>query len=395
MKFNITGKILAALIVPLFFLYGCASTGKPKENAAHEPVSLTLLFGGDIMAHEENFSMKDFSLIWADVKPLVSGADFSFANIESPVMDSKKWEGYPRFNMHSDYVRKAIEAGFNVFSLANNHSNDQGLIGLYSTRKTFCDLKEELKGSERPIYFSGIKDKSLEDDFDYTIIEKNGFRILFVAITELLNLPPYHKKNLNYVQPTENERKKLTHFIKKTRTEQEVDFLVLSVHTSEEEYVSKVDESRKTLYRDFLESGADIVWANHPHVVREYEIYGDSKTSLVKKLIFYGNGNTISGQRRNPMFSKPENLREYTGDGLLFEVKLTKHYNEDVPQVSVSETKAHYITTYIDTERNFLVKKLDEDFINDLNKENRTEWATYIARRKEITEKTKETLIWR
>ena len=115
MKFNITGKILAALIVPLFFLYGCASTGKPTENAAHEPVSLTLLFGGDIMAHEENFSMKDFSLIWADVKPLVSGADLSFANIESPVMDSKKWEGYPRFNMHSDYVRKAIEAGFNVF----------------------------------------------------------------------------------------------------------------------------------------------------------------------------------------------------------------------------------------------------------------------------------------
>ncbi len=392
-------KILPALFTLSLILSACTTTekfsetGKSTENVFHEPESLTLLFGGDIMAHEENFLMKDFSLIWNDVKPLVSGADLSFANIEAPVMDEKKWSGYPKFNMHSDYVQKAVDAGFNVFSLSNNHSTDLGLKGILSTKKTFENLQKENKTSERPIYFSGIKEEPYEDNFDYTLIEKNGFRIIFIAITELLNIP-VHTETLNYVPPTKKEREKLIEFIKNIRAQEKTDFLILSVHTSEEEYVLNVNEKRKSFYRELLSCGVDVLWANHPHVVREYEIYGDINDSLIKKLIFYGNGNTISGQRRNPMLSKPENPRENTGDGLLFEVKLIKHYNKEYPQVSVSETKAYYITTYIDSEKNFVVKKLDDTFIEALEKEKRYDWASYIKSRKKISESTKETVIW-
>ena len=104
----------------------------------------------------------------------------------------------------------------------------------------------------------------------------------------------------------------------------------------------------------------------------------------------YANGNTISGQRWEPQLENPFNEREYTGDGLLFFVKLEK----DDSGIKINETKPYYITTYINTAWEFVTKKLDQDFIDYLNEVDRKKWATYIQKRKEICESTKENIIW-
>ncbi len=414
--------LFSSVFSSLLFFFSCATAKDfPSSVQKNGEENITLLFAGDIMAHTDNFRMKDYSLIWNDVKAPVRNADLSFANLEAPVMDGREWENYPTFNMHSDYVEEAISAGFNVFSLANNHSNDQGKSGIISTGKTFLALKEKHKDSEREIYFSGIKDCSLEkktsggntfseNGFDYASFEKNGFKILFLAVTELLNIPS-DRSLLNYVSPTDEGFRNLSCEIKALSEKENPDIFILSVHSSEEEYVFKVAEKRRETYRNYLDSGADIVWANHPHVIREYEIHGNRKSGDFEKIVFYGNGNTVSGQRRNPDYRNPENPRDNTGDGLMFEVKFSKDGKTGGSQakssgkdgadgtsrdrVFIKETKAYFITTFIDKERNFILKNLNDAFIQNLEDEGKKNMASYYSRRKEISESTKETAIWR
>ena len=85
---------------------------------------IKLLFAGDIMAHTNNYHISSFDKIWRDVKYLIDGNDLVFANIEAPVDTTKPVSSYPNFNMPQNYVQAAVDAGFNVFSLCNNHSND-------------------------------------------------------------------------------------------------------------------------------------------------------------------------------------------------------------------------------------------------------------------------------
>ena len=97
---------------------------------------IKLLFAGDIMAHTNNYHISSFDKIWRDVKYLIDGNDLVFANIEAPIDTTKPVSSYPNFNMPQNYVQAAVDAGFNVFSLCNNHSNDQYLDGIKETLKT-------------------------------------------------------------------------------------------------------------------------------------------------------------------------------------------------------------------------------------------------------------------
>ena len=98
--------------------------------------TITLLFAGDIMAHSVNYVISDYPKIWRDVKYIIEPCDLAFANIEAPIDDTRKPHTYPNFNMPQAYVEAAVDAGFDVFSLCNNHTNDQGLNGIKETMKT-------------------------------------------------------------------------------------------------------------------------------------------------------------------------------------------------------------------------------------------------------------------
>ena len=84
---------------------------------------------------------------------------------------------------------------------------------------------------------------------------------------------------------------------------------------------------------ELLNNGVDIVWANHPHVVRKWELVNvkkdkrmpaDEENLKCQKLIFYSMGNTISGQRTKPDFANPSADRDNTGDGLIINVDFEK-----------------------------------------------------------------------
>lgn len=354
---------------------------------------IKLLFAGDIMAHTNNYHISSFDKIWRDVKYLIDGNDLVFANIEAPVDTTKPVSSYPNFNMPQNYVQAAVDAGFNVFSLCNNHSNDQYLDGIKETLKTVDRICEQAakNATPRSLYFSGLKN-SKESEFSYNIIEKSGWKILFLPMTELLNRPDF-SEYINYVKTDDSSRNEFIDYVKKLREKNPCTVFILSFHTAEPEYTRNITSRQEKFYKELIKNGVDIIWANHAHIIKNRKIIVDTETNC-DKLIMYANGNTISGQRRNPdLTSKnPNGERDNTGDGLFYKVTLKKDNNGSV---KIKKCEPIFITTYINTANEFVLKPLNQDFVNYLYSVPRTNWAKYIERRININqEATKDLIEW-
>ncbi len=406
--FNIFSFSLLLIFSLSFF--SCTSTKKDisqnlQELEAEENLSLiteadeerdrdtiSLLFAGDIMAHSVNYVISDFPKIWRDVKYIIEPCDLAFANIEAPIDTSQKTQNYPNFNMSQAYVEAVVDAGFDVFSLCNNHTNDQGLNGIKETIKTAERLVKRSNERGENIYFSGLKDGKTAG-YSYNLIEKNGWKILFLPMTEILNRPSY-SDYINYVENTEKARKEFIKYVKELRQKNECDLMVLSLHAYEVEYSRNVTESQNKYYMDLLDAGVDILWANHAHIIKDRRYFYNSE-SQSHKVIMYANGNTISGQRTKPELTSknPDGERDNTGDGLM--VKLTfKKQNDDL-KPRIIKVENHFITTYINTAYEYVIKPLTQDFIDYLWEVPRKDWARYIQRRIEINNTyTKDYIVW-
>ncbi len=342
--------------------------------------TILLTFAGDIMAHTNVTRMENFSLIYADITPITLHDSLTFANLETPVYSDKPYENYPTFNVQSPFADEAVKAGFDVFSLANNHTNDQGKTGILKTYEYFQKKRND------GVFSAGIKNES-SSSLTYDVITKDGFTILFAAFTEILNtytLTDY----IDYIGSSNTAREILKKQIISMREKNPCDLFILSIHSNEPEYVIQVEQERRQFYYDLLDCGVDIVWANHPHVLREWEILVDTQTGLGTKAVFYGLGNTISGQRYIYNFDNPSSSREYTGDGMLFQIEFTK---EDQGKPYISDTKKYLITTHIDEQKNSVIKILNEDFIYSQEKK----YTEYYAKRFELIENIKGTTLCR
>lgn len=429
----------AFFAVSLFFVFSCTSTSEisknnknsdsftsgdvSKDGSEEENTNpkISLVFAGDIMAHAVNYKYSDFNLIWQDVKPLISSGDLSFANIEAPVNDDMEWSTYPQFNMHSQYVNAAIDAGFNVFSLANNHSNDWSLDGINAT-KAYFSLRND-------VWACGLK-SNMAEKLTCQVINKNGWKVLFVAYTELLNSSD-SSQWIDYYPP--KKREALIDQLKKLYSINKPDIFVVSVHTSEEEYKHSISESHKKFYRQIIEEcGVDVVWANHPHVYKKVEEVNvpsaDGNSKLNKTaFIMYANGNTISGQRSSPSLTKPHTDRDSTGDGLIVKLYFEKEgqlqdanakttaavknakVRKDIESlaektkaqrevtstvVKLKKVEPHFITSYILPTGQIVVRLCNDDFIKSLTRSGLFTWADYVQLRKNLYEKHQGNSLW-
>lgn len=367
-----------------------------SDKAGAKPQRVQLLFAGDIMAHKPNFLMKDFSLIYKDIEKDLKESDFAFCNLEAPVAQSLDWQTYPTFNMKNAYPEACINAGFNVFSLANNHCNDQGLQGILQTQEFFSSQSQKTKQKARPIFYSGLKTNSKDKTtpaMTPIVIEKNGIKILFLAVTELLNSPNCSGM-INYIKATKKARQEFAVFLKQARQENPCDIFVLSFHSAEKEYIADVTQEQQDFYKNLLDSGVDILFANHPHVIRQWQVFCQKETQDTKKLIMFGNGNTISAQRFAPDLDDATKNRADTGDGLILTVDVIKTVQQETSQISLDIKEPIYITTFIDENCNFVIKKLNSSTIQDIKQKGFAKWATYMQKRLEIDSKIKGKKQW-
>jgi hypothetical protein len=282
-----------------------------RASAAGDPV-LSLVFTGDIMAHSENFGMPgDFDRIYDAVRYRLQEADLRFANLEFVVDPSRPYASYPRFNVHPEYVEAAIRGGFNVFSIANNHTTDLHVPGVQATGRSLQQLSEEYR-----IWYSGIRTRREEPMVPVTI-GIDGRTVGFLAVTQFVNERPgqdlVFRGRFLHEQPREE-------FLAYLREEaSRYDLFVLSYHGGFE-YRPQADPSRVAFFRDAVDAGADIVWGHHSHVLQRWETHRRSDGS--EGFIMHSTGNFISGQTRHVQPDGCDSDRAPTGDGILLTVSV-------------------------------------------------------------------------
>lgn len=401
--------LIISVLTALFFI-ACKSSPKinseiinPPEAAEETPIEknktddskprdyITLLFTGDIMAHSVNYQISSYSKIYKDIKFYLDDADITFANLEAPVDTTKPASSYPNFNMTEKYLEAAVDAGFDVFSLCNNHTNDQFQSGILETQKTTERVIKKNAEIGKKVYFSGIKE-SPEAAFTYNIIENHGWKILFLPVTELLNRPDA-SGYINFIKTDDKSREKFLEYVKELKEKNPCDLFVLSLHTSEPEYTRNITQRQNQFYMDLIASGVDVVWANHAHIIKNRKVIVNTKEKR-DKLIMYANGNVISGQRTKPDFNSkyPDGERDNTGDGLFYKVLLKK---DSKGSVKIEKAEPIFITTYINTANEYVLKPLNQDFVDYLYEVPRVNWAKYIERRIRINQDaTKDLIEW-
>ena len=128
----------------LLILIGCSlKTRDGTDTRASGNTRLLISFTGDIMAHDVNFRLKDFGKMYENISHFLLQDDLSFGNLEFPVDDTQPYSTFPAFNVNTPYVEALIDAGFDVFSLSNNHTIDKGSGGIARTNSAMNAIRNK------------------------------------------------------------------------------------------------------------------------------------------------------------------------------------------------------------------------------------------------------------
>ncbi len=219
---------------------------------------------------------KDFPFLY--VRNELSGADITFGNLESQISDQKgQTEGSSNyvFTGPPQGADELANAGFDVVSTANNHAWDYGLRAM---RETLANLK-------RVGVASAGTGENIEEAYQPAIIERNGWRVAFLAVTGIFNSPFETSPARDHVAWADPVVVSLR--IKELRR-QGVDVIVVSYHGGVEYSGDPTDETRSFVH-SCVDAGADVVVGHHPHVTQGVEFYKG-------KPIFFSLGNFVFKQ---------------------------------------------------------------------------------------------------
>ncbi|MBN2050120.1 MAG: CapA family protein [Spirochaetales bacterium] len=359
--------ILTYILITLYFLalpLGLSAQAVNGQTGRQKP-SLKLTFAGDIMAHSINYEMDRQDSIYQGVAHFLRSDDLSFANLEYPMHPGESQASFPSFNVHPSYTEAAIRGGFDVFSLANNHSWDMELEGLEATLASMEVLSRELPYR---IWYSGIKPR--DKDWEVTEITIKGWKIGFIALTQYSNLR------------ADPERLWMADYRNKTQTEEllqwvahhspSYDLFILSYHGGVE-YSRQTSREKRDFFLKLIEAGVDIVYGHHPHVLQPVELI---HTSRGDKVILSSCGNFISGQNRIIDPERPEEEWSYTGDSALF--RLDVHMIEG--SLTMGILKPLLLGNLITADRDVVVLPLEKIATDPLY----GAWRTFYQDRLEI-----------
>jgi Bacterial capsule synthesis protein PGA_cap len=251
-----------------------------KEEKLQD-VNLKLLFAGDIFlgrnVREKSLASKSvgderYNYPFQKLDTLDRSAyDAWIGNLECPVTDGKvdyrDENVYLKFNCDKRFL-PFMRKYFDIVSLANNHTdNMNGVKGLEETRGNL--EKENYQ------YFGNF-DTSVKQDICEIVEIKKTIDSKEIKIP--IAMCGYHGV---FKLPTQEQINIIKEYSKY--------FVTVVMPHQGEEYKSKSGTYQKSIYRKFIDAGADVVIGAHPHVMQEVEEYKG-------KLIFYSLGNFIFDQ---------------------------------------------------------------------------------------------------
>jgi poly-gamma-glutamate synthesis protein (capsule biosynthesis protein) len=98
------------------------------------------------------------------------------------------------------------------------------------------------------------------------VVEKNGWRIAFVAVTAVWNQNIHPHPGREFI--ADADRQSLLSAVRQAKARSDVDRVILSYHGGDE-YETRPYPATRALLGDAIRAGADAVIGHHPHVVRE------------------------------------------------------------------------------------------------------------------------------
>lgn len=278
-KHNIL-KPVTYILLGIIILAGCIQI---VNSYSSKSAALTAV--GDILLDrgvERTIERNGFDSIFSDTKNILRQSDITFGNLECPL--SKR--GSPSnqkytFRAHPKYASMLKQAGFDVLSIANNHSMDYG-------NKALSDTIDALKDADiLPIGYSKNRMTAVKPQ----IINKNGIKIGFLAyndvpfydVDKMPNGLTINNVNMNTIANDIKAAGKLC------------DIQIISFHWGIE-YMKYPTNRQRQLARLCIDSGADLILGHHPHVLQPTEIY-KGKTIIYSMGGFLWDSNVLGADK--------------------------------------------------------------------------------------------------
>ena len=288
-----------------------------------------LVAAGDVLPHrrvKEAGARHGWSTVFADIAPLIRGADLAMANLESPVApDAHQGIHGEVFNAPQGLLGGLVQAGFDVVSLANNHAFDQGPDGLVETWR-------RARATGLGTIGAGPSCAAAAEPH---LAEVDGVKIAFIATVDLVNIDGNTTddapclfvagdvctgdcgpdRDAVHFRP---ELARLTSAI--TAAREGADLVIVSAHWGDEYRTEPLPEY-PPLAAALVNAGADAIIGHHPHVLQPVQrlVASDGREAVVA----FSLGNLVSdmAQRYDVAHSPPR--RGNTRDGALLAIQWT------------------------------------------------------------------------
>jgi len=234
-----------------------------------------------------------------NVAPALRGADIAFGNLECPLAARGQKVVKP-FVFKADPKAAAClrGAGFDILSLANNHTLDCGRTGLVETMDAlrgqhvqWCGAGENRMAAERA-----------------TVVTVRGLRVAFVGFCDFLPEGVFLNDDKPSIALADEERVRSA----VAAARKNADVVVASFHWGAE-YQNRPIERQQTLARAAVAGGADLVLGHHPHVLQGAEWLTAHRR---RALVIYSLGNFV--------FDAPARFVKATADTAIFRCTLDK-----------------------------------------------------------------------
>lgn len=350
-----------------------------NQNEKETTTSVSMVMVGDNLIHSSIYKDAqrlaggtgyDFKPIIEYIKESIQNYDLAYYNQETVLGGTKLGvSDYPTFNSPQEAGDAMLDAGFNIVSLATNHTMDRGEKAVLSSIE-YWKTKDD-------VLVAGTYESEQERN-KIQIKEKNGIKYAMLSYTYGTNgIPvPKGKEYLVNVWPTDlniNDPKRDSQYqkykeqVKKDidSVRNEVDVLMVAMHWGVE-YTHNPTEYQKDSAQFLADNDVDIVIGAHPHVIQPVTWIDDT-------LVIYSLGNFVSAQLQNQNYNKMV--------GLMTSLNITKTTNGDNVKISIDDVNNELIFTSYNknTWSNFKVVPFSNENIGKYLPNYKSVYETYKA----------------
>lgn len=322
--------IVLLLIVGIYFGYNELSNNNNINNDSkinidnnNSSTSISLIMAGDNLINDKLYNAAkkgdgsyDFRSMYSYIKDIVKNYDLAYYNQETILGGSEIGvSSYPAFNSPYEVGDATIDAGFNLVSLATNHTLDRGekaiinSLNYWNNKSNVLTSGSYLSNNDR----NKINIKEV-NNITYTMLNytygTNGIKVP-EGKEYLVNIWPCTGNNPDNDTKYQEYKKTVKEDIERVRDK--VDLLIVAMHFGVE--YTHVPTNYQIDMAEFLSSlGVDIIIGTHPHVIMPITYINDT-------LVIYSLGNFLSAQDTNNDYN--------TTVGLLSSIKITKNIDKD------------------------------------------------------------------